>query len=144
MVPAKAAFLVAVSHARMGTRTLCAPTYRPSGPARVRCRMHSISLRSTFEVPAQEGEEARGGATTAPPGGPGGCWQGGPAAQSGVAASDRTPGDVQQVRVRNGDADRESSWLPYSPAKLHAVAGAVARLAAHEHHSTLGLEAIDG
>ena len=75
-------------------------------------------------------------------GGPSGCWQGGPAAQS--VASDGTSGDAQQLRVGNGDADRESSWFPYSPAKLHAVAGAIARLAKHEHHSTLGLEAIDG
>jgi len=74
----------------------------------------------------------------------GGCWEGEPAESDSGTGAGRAPGAAQQVLVGNGDADRESTWFPYSPAKLHAASAAVAGRAARRDHSAIGVEAIDG
>jgi acyl-CoA reductase-like NAD-dependent aldehyde dehydrogenase len=66
----------------------------------------------------------------------GGYWQGAQD-ESGEPAA-------QQVLVGDGDADREPTWFPYSPAKLRAVEAAVAGRAQRHDHLATGGEAIDG
>jgi acyl-CoA reductase-like NAD-dependent aldehyde dehydrogenase len=74
----------------------------------------------------------------------GGHWEGEPREEGGETASHRAHGDAQRVLMGNGDADREPTWFPYSPARLRAVEAAVARLAAQADHRALDVEAVDG
>jgi len=54
------------------------------------------------------------------------------------------PAAAQQVLVGDGDADREPTWFPYSPAKLRGVEAAVAANAQRRDPFAVGAETIDG
>jgi len=76
----------------------------------------------------------------------GGCWQSEGAGPGGEAspAADQQPVPAQQVRMGNGEIDREPTWFPYSLAKLRSAEGAIARLAAQDRPATADLVTADG